>query len=492
MVAGTLGSKVLFSAYSLRSPRVSTDGFSMKSHPARAMLKSAFLFIIMAFSFGAASAQKARQPLDAGTSPNLPNTMDVTPSRGVGPFDAKQAQEWRDAAETLSAQSRYGEAEKLYVKLLEEREHALGLNSPELAIDMSDLGRVTFAQAKYNQAIAYYERYLQIMETSKGRQDFEVVTPLSKLIQVNREVQKYSEAERYARRAATIAEAAKGPESPELAAALIVWADLLKAQKQYAPAEQQYGRAVKIYEKSIGAAASDMLPALDGLGETYIEMRRPNDTETSWRRALSIRESAFGSSSIEVGETLDRLGKFYFDQKKYPEAAYCYERTLFIRAKVHGDQAPDTQATLTQVASVYGAQGRHDDAEPLFRQMLSAKESELVSSVNSLAALMANREKNGEAESLYKISITVLDKKGFVTARKPVLNPSDPPSPLLAETLDQYAALLKKMRKRSDAARIEARARMLHGLEVKPSASAQASANTGGMGSSAVGGNKIR
>jgi len=49
-----------------------------------------------------------------------------------------------------------------------------------------------------------------------------------------------------------------------------------------------------------------------------------------------------------------------------------------------------------------------------------------------------------------------------------VLSPSDPPSPLLAETLDQYAALLKKMRKRSDAARIEARARMLHGADVKP------------------------
>jgi hypothetical protein len=117
--------------------------------------------------------------------------------------------------------------------------------------------------------------------------------------------------------------------------------------------------------------------------------------------------------------------------------------------------------------------------------MLSAKESELVTSVNSLAALMANRDKNAEAESLYKISITVLDKKGFVTARKPVLNPSDMPSPLLAETLDQYAALLKKMRKRSDAAKIEARARMLHGVpESKPSAAAPASTgNPGGLGS---------
>ena len=103
--------------------------------------------------------------------------------------------------------------------------------------------------------------------------------------------------------------------------------------------------------------------------------------------------------------------------------------------------------------------------------MLTGKEVDLVSSMNSLAALLAARERNAEAESLYKVSISVLDKKGFVFARKPVLSPSDPPPPLLAETLDQYSALLKKMRKRSDAAKIEARARMLHSLaDAKPSA----------------------
>ena len=98
--------------------------------------------------------------------------MDVTASRGVGPFNEVQAREWHDAAELLCAQSRYGEAEKLYAKLLEEREHALGLNNPELVSDLNDLGRVNFAQMKYQQATTYYERALQIMETSKGKQDY--------------------------------------------------------------------------------------------------------------------------------------------------------------------------------------------------------------------------------------------------------------------------------------------------------------------------------
>jgi hypothetical protein len=84
--------------------------------------------------------------------------------------------------------------------------------------------------------------------------------------------------------------------------------------------------------------------------------------------------------------------------------------------------------------------------------------------LNSLASLLAQRERNAEAEAMYKTAIGVLDKNGFVNSRKPVLNPAEPPPPLLAETLDQYAALLKKMRKKADAAKIEARARMLHGI----------------------------
>jgi tetratricopeptide (TPR) repeat protein len=259
-------------------------------------------------------------------------------------------------------------------------------------------------------------------------------------------------------------ERAKSPDAVEAGPELVALGDLLVLEKQFPEAEQNYDRAVKIFEKSSGIATPDLLPALDGIAAAYVELHHPAEAEAAWRRALSIRESAFGPSTLEVADTLDRLGRFYFQQKKYPEAAYCYERTLFIRSKAHGDDAPDTQATLTQVASVYGAQGRQADAEPLFRSMLSAKQVELASSVNSLAALLASHNRDAEAESLYKMSISVLDKHGFVTSRKPVVDRNDPPSPLLAETLDQYAALLKKMRKRSEAAKMEARARILHGI----------------------------
>src|SRR5208282_5671518 len=151
-------------------------------HPSMRLVLIALLAL---FTREISTAQKAKANL-----PSLPGDV-VTPSRGVGPFDAKQAQEWRDTAEILCAQSRYEEAEKLYEKLLTEREHALGLNSPELASDLNDLGRVNFAQMKYQQATSYYERSLQIMETAKGKQDQAVVGPLEKLTRIAEAQEKY-------------------------------------------------------------------------------------------------------------------------------------------------------------------------------------------------------------------------------------------------------------------------------------------------------------
>src|SRR3984957_20475112 len=161
---------------------------------------------------GFATAKKAD-----GSKTSLPSIGSdiITPSRGIGPFDAKQAQEWRDTAETLCAQSRYEEAEKLYVKLLEEREHALGLNNPEPDTDLNDLGRVNFAQMKDQQATSYYERSLQIMETAKCKQDLLVVDKLYNVLRIDKTLEKYPQAEQYALRALATVEKAKGPDSIE-------------------------------------------------------------------------------------------------------------------------------------------------------------------------------------------------------------------------------------------------------------------------------------
>ena len=402
--------------------------------------------------------QNARPSFEASS---LPNTVDVMPSQVAGPFDPQRTKEWRRAAQVLCDQSRYAEAEQLYAKLLDEREHSLGLNSPDLAMDLSDLGRVNFAQMKYDQSAIYYDRWLQIIETSKAReetsksrQDLALLEPMDRLQQVYRMLGKYSAAEEFALRAATLIEQNQGLDAPRLVPELLALGDLRILQKRYSDAEMPYLRVAKLIEGASGASTPAMLPALDGLARCYVQLRRTEDAEASLRRALSIRESSFGPSTMEVADSLDRLGQLYFGEKEFPEAAYCYGRSLFIREKVHGPEAADAQAALASVARAYAAQDRGAEAAPLYRELVSTKAIDFATSLNSLAALLAEHDRTPEAEALYKMSIAALDRQ--VTAR-------NAESALLAETLDQYAALLRKMRKSSEAARIEGRARILHG-----------------------------
>src|SRR5947209_16882667 len=63
-------------------------------------------------------------------------------SKAASPEKPEFSKGFRDLADYYCASSRFADAEKVYGKLLEEREHAFGLNSPEIVPDINDLARV--------------------------------------------------------------------------------------------------------------------------------------------------------------------------------------------------------------------------------------------------------------------------------------------------------------------------------------------------------------
>ena len=74
------------------------------------------------------------------------------------------------------------------------------------------------------------------------------------------------------------------------------------------------------------------------------------------------------------------------------------------------------------------------------------------------------KEDLAEAEPLYRLSLTLLDKRGILSGRRPVvLSASDSNIDLLAETAVDYVELLKKMKRKSEATKLEARIRAISG-----------------------------
>jgi tetratricopeptide (TPR) repeat protein len=404
--------------------------------------------------------------LSAQTDPDEKSLKEALEKAKASPAETPQfAKGYRDLAEFYCAQSRYGDAEPLIAKLLEEHEHAFGLNSAEIVQDISELARVNFAQMKFGAADTHWRRALQIVEQTGGKQSKDLAPLLENLARAALAQDKAEEGSKYLRRALAIREKSTEQRASDLlvlASTLNLLGRSYMAESKEVEAEASFVRALRTVEKA-GGNALELSSTLDNLGSFYLTRQKYEQAEPALRRALAVRESSLGPVDPAIAPVLDQLGAAYNAQKKYPEAAKAYERALFIRMKSSSAEHPLTRMNVEKVAEVYAAQGKDTEAEPLYRQLLSAQEGETVTSLVGLARLLASKERTIEAENLFKTSISILDKGGWTTAKRPVINPADPPPPILIEVLDDYASVLKKMKKKGDAAKMEARARLLSG-----------------------------
>jgi len=157
---------------------------------------------------------------------------------------------------------------------------------------------------------------------------------------------------------------------------------------------------------------------------------------------------------------LDNLASLYAKQKRFADSAPFYERALQIRTTTLGPEHQLVTNNLDKLANVYTAQEKLVEAEPLYKQSFSIHEKETLSALRSLAQLYVAREKFLEADPLYKLALAIFDKDlpQKKQSKKEALN-APPPPPQLLETLDEYATVLRKLRRKGEASKLESRAK---------------------------------
>lgn len=99
------------------------------------------------------------------------------------------------------AQGKYEKAEPLYIRALEIDEKEFGKDHPDIAIDLNNLGLLCYFQGRYYEAKAFYERALKISEKALGPEHPSVKALLENIKEVNRDIRKeeeYKEIEEYA------------------------------------------------------------------------------------------------------------------------------------------------------------------------------------------------------------------------------------------------------------------------------------------------------
>ena len=386
----------------------------------------------------------------------------VTDAAQWKPTDPRVAKAHQDLADYYSAEGRYADAERVYQKRLELEEDMLGRANPAIIPAIDDLARVNFAQMKYDQSAELIARELRIMEREYGDNDPKLVPSLEQTARVLQSGGKFADAERFLTRAMAIREKASGPESLELVPDLSQLARVNVARQNLPAAEQLYERVLKIQLKTVSPNSPELLPALDALAALSLEQHK--DAEPLLKQTLSIREGNLGPNHVDVARNLDKLAGIYSEQKRFAEAQKASERALFIWMKELKPGSAELAEKYERVAELYEALNRPVDAEPLVEQVLTAREMDTVASLNTLAAIYVTKQNLMEAEPLYRLSLTILDKRGVLSGKRPlVLSSTEDNLDLLAQTALDYVDLLKKMKRKSDASKIEARIRAVTG-----------------------------
>jgi len=233
------------------------------------------------------------------------------------------------------------------------------------------------------------------------------------------------------------------------------------AGNQYAEAEQAYLKAVHEAER-FGPDDWRVGTTLQGLGESYWIEKKISDAETALRRALAITEKNNDEDSVEVAGVNFDLGNVLLDAG-HPTEAVLYARKALVawQAKLGGASAEAGGAFCLLGDSLRAMRNFIDAEEPL-RHCADIREAAggidslpLADALYSLALTYAGEKKYREADSRFTMAEKIREEKLGIT------------SPLLAQIMEDHAALLKTIGRPRDAARLSALASAIRRGEKK-------------------------
>jgi tetratricopeptide (TPR) repeat protein len=175
------------------------------------------------------------------------------------------------------------------------------------------------------------------------------------------------------------------------------------ARGDYAAAQRHFTAAVSKGEQ-FGFADLRVAQALTLLAQAYVAQQKFVEAEPAYLRALTIFQSVRGEEHPDVAAVLNNLGVLHKKHGQYTVAEPYFTRALAIKEKLLGADHPDVGLSLRNLALLYAAQERYDVAEPLFRRGVTIQEKspeglELAGSLEQHAAILRKMGRHAEADA---------------------------------------------------------------------------------------------
>jgi tetratricopeptide (TPR) repeat protein len=311
----------------------------------------------------------------------------------------------------------YARARPLHERALAIREKTLGLEHPETATGLNNLGHLLQVQGDRAGARPLYDRALAICEKALGPEHPKTAVSLNNLALLLHDQGNLAGARPLCERALAIREKALGPEHPDTATSLNNLAYLLKTEGDLAGAQPLYERALAIREKGLGPEHPDTALSLNNLASLLQSKGDRAGARPLIERALAVHEKVLGPEHPETARSLNNLAYVFQEQGDLSGARPHFERALAIREKTLGPEHPATATILNNLAYVLQTLGDLAGARPLYERALAIREKVLGTehpdtavSLSNLGTLLLTRGDLAAARVLFERALTTDEK----------------------------------------------------------------------------------
>ncbi len=339
------------------------------------------------------------------------------------------------------------------------------------------------------------QQYLTAIGEAEGRPDLTALLHSSRsgLALVYQAQGRYAEAESIYLNQLTEAQDSPLPYThhTHLHAAYIGLAQLCEDQGRYAQAEEHYNSALAETETPELLSRRWLLISTSvRVAQFYISQQNYAAAEPFFKRTLEILEKEEPRRDTYLPHHLKEFAKFYQVQERHAAAEELYRRAVAVSERCRGPEDAATVQYLYDLGAFYRATGRHAEAEAIYRRALMAVEktaaietarylrpwkrltlksrilggvirnieSSVGTALSRLAECYEDQQRYAEAEPLRRRSLDILEMGlGKIVPH------------LLADALEAYADLLRKLGRDAEVEQVEARSRPIRAKHPKGS-----------------------
>jgi serine/threonine protein kinase len=309
-------------------------------------------------------------------------------------------------------------AEEMQRTALAIRRKQSGLESPETAAALNELGLTLMANGKLSEAEQVNREALDIRQRCFGNDNADVATSQNNLAQVYSQNGKLKEGEALAREALATRQRLFGDDSLEVADSLRTLAVILGNKHQWGESEAIARQVLEMRRKKLGPEHPWVASALNDVAWAAGGNGKQKEAEALERESLAMRQRLLSPEHPDVAASLYLVGDRMRQQGNPQEAYSVLSAALSIQRKVLGEDHPATLHTLKSIGLTYKAESRWPEAETVFREVLAAwgkrvgnDDLRTVYTLRDLADALEGQGKWAEAESLHQEALIFWRKR---------------------------------------------------------------------------------